>query len=78
MTCCSSHLIVNLGLGTSIRYHRLTSSISSLPLINSFTRASLGYTDSDLLSSMTLSPQLVLAINVELNDNHHVIDLFSI
>ncbi|CAF4246805.1 unnamed protein product [Rotaria socialis] len=78
MACWSSHLIVNLGLGTSIRYHRLTSSISSLPLINSFTRSSLGYTDSDLLSSMALSPQLVLAINVELNDNHHVIDLFSI
>lgn len=77
MACYSSHLIVNLGLGTVMRYHKLNS-LTSLPLINSFTRLSLGYTNSDLLSSMALSPQLVLAINVELNDNRHVIDLFSI
>ena len=77
MACWSSHLILNLGLGTSIRYHNLTST-SSLPLINSYTRSSLGYTSSDLLSSLALSPQLILAINVELPENRHVIDLFSI
>jgi len=77
MACWSSHLIINLGLGTSIRYHNLISS-SSLPLINSWTRSSLGYTDFDLLSTLSLSPQLILAINVELADNRHVVDLFSI
>jgi len=78
MACWSSHLVVNLGLGTSIRYHTLLSSSSSLPLIKSYTRSSLGYTNSDLLSLISLSPQLILAINVELTDNRHVIDLFSI
>ena len=80
MACWSSHLVLNLGLGTSIRYHTLPSSSSSasLPLIKSYTRSSLGYTNSDLLSLLALSPQLILAINVELNDNRHVIDLFSI
>ncbi len=77
MACWSSHLLLNLGLGTSIRYHHIASS-SSLPLIHSWTRSSLGYTNSDLLSSLALSPQLILAINVELTDNRHVIDLFSI
>jgi hypothetical protein len=76
MACWSSHLIVNLGLGTSIRYHQLTS--SSLPLINSWTRSSLGYTNSDLLSTLALSPQLILAMNIELINNRHVIDLFAI
>src|SRR5690242_16262683 len=83
MACWSSHLIINLGLGAIIRYHNLISSSSSpsslsLPLINSWTRCSLGYTNSDLLSTLSLSPQLILAINVELADNRHVIDLFSI
>jgi len=79
MACWSSHLVINLGLGTSIRYHNLiSSSSSSLPLINSWTRSSLGYTNSDLLSTLSLSPQLILAINIELADNRHVIDLFSI
>ncbi|CAF0835823.1 unnamed protein product [Rotaria sordida] len=77
MACWSSHLILNLGLGTSIRYYRLVS-LTSLPLITSLTRSSLGYTNSDLLSSLALSPQLILAINVELNNNRHVLDLFSI
>lgn len=76
MACCSSHLVVNLGLGTAIRYHRLTP--TSLPFIHSYTRPSLGYVDSDLLSTMALSPQLTLAINVELANNRHVVDLFSI
>ena len=79
MTCWSSHLIVNLGLGTSIRYHKLLSSSSAaIPLIQNYTRSSLGYTNSDLLSLVSLSPQLILAINVELTNNRHVIDLFSI
>ncbi len=78
MACWSSHLVINLGLGTSIRYHNLISSSSSLPLINSWTRLSLGYTNSDLFSTLSLSPQLILAINIELADNRHVIDLFSI
>ncbi|UJR32370.1 hypothetical protein I4U23_019832 [Adineta vaga] len=77
MACWSSHLIVNLGLGISLRYHTLSSS-SSIPLIQTYTRSSLGYTNSDLLSSVSLSPQLILAINVELTNNRHVIDLFSI
>ncbi|CAF4753325.1 unnamed protein product [Rotaria sp. Silwood1] len=77
MACWSSHLILNLGLGISIRYHRLVS-LTSIPLINTLTRSSLGYNNSDLLSSFALSPQLILAINVELNDNRHVIDLYSI
>ncbi|CAF0926043.1 unnamed protein product [Adineta steineri] len=77
MACWSSHLVLNLGLGTSIRYYNLLSS-SSISLINSYTRSSLGYTNSDLLSLLSLSPQLILGINVELTDNRHVIDLFSI
>ena len=77
MACWSSHLVVNLGLGTSIRYHRLIPSLSTVPFIKSYTRASLGYSTSDLLSSLTLSPQLILAINVELTNNQHIIDLFS-
>jgi len=77
MACWSSHLVLNLGLGTSIRYHSLISS-SSLPLIDSWTRSSLGYLNSDLLSLLALSPQLILAINVELTNNRHMIDLFSI
>lgn len=77
MACWSSHLILNLGLGTSIRYHNLTSS-TTCSLINSWTRSSLGYTNSDLFSTVSLSPQLILAINIELADNRHVIDLFSI
>lgn len=77
MACCSSHLVVNLGLGTAIRYHRLTPT-TTLPFIHSYTRASLGYADCDLLSTMALSPQLILAINVELANNRHVVDLFSI
>lgn len=76
MASWSSHLIVNLGLGTSILYYKLIS-LSSVPLIHSFTRSSLGYANSDLLSSLALSPQLVLAINVELADNRHIVDLFS-
>jgi len=79
MACWSSHLILNLGLGTNIRYYHLISSSSPpLSLINSWTRSSLGYTNSDLLSTLSLSPQLILAINVELSNNRHVIDLFSI
>ncbi len=79
MACWSSHLILNLGLGTNIRYYHLISSSSPpLSLINSWTRSSLGYTNSDLLSTLALSPQLVLGINIELKDNRHVIDLFSI
>jgi hypothetical protein len=77
MACWSSHLVLNLGLGTSIRYYNITS-ISSIALINSYTRSSLGYTNADLLSTIALSPQLILAINVECSDNRHVIDLFSI
>lgn len=77
MASSSSHLVINLGLGTSIRHHKLIS-LSSVPLINSWTRSTLGYADSDLLSSIALSPQLVLAMNVELANNRHVIDLFSI
>ncbi|CAF2573634.1 unnamed protein product [Rotaria sp. Silwood2] len=77
MACWSFHLILNLGLGTYIRYYKFVS-LTSLPLINSLTRSSLGYNNSDLLSSLALSPQLILAINVELNDSRHVIDLFSI
>jgi hypothetical protein len=76
MACWSSHLVVNLGLGASIRYYQLTP--SSLPLINSWTQSSLGYANSDLLSTLALSPQLILAINIELAHNRHVIDLFSI
>lgn len=76
MACYSSHLVVNLGLGTAIRYHRLTP--TTLPFVHSYTRPSLGYVDSDLLSTMALSPQLTLAINVELANNRHVVDLFSI
>jgi hypothetical protein len=78
MACWSSHLVLNVGLGTSIRYHTIISSSSSLPLIHSFSRSSLGYTDSDLLSSLALSPQLILAMNVELADNRHVVDLISL
>ena len=76
MTCWSTHLVLNLGFGKSIRYHHLVSS-SLIPLITSWTLVSLGYTKSDLLSSMELSPQLILGINVELAGNRHIIDLFS-
>ena len=76
MACWSSHLVVNLGLGSSIRYYHLIS--TQLTLIHSYTRSSLGYDDSDLLSTMILSPQLTLAINVELANNQHIVDLFSI
>ena len=79
MACWSSHSILNLGLSTSIRYYHLTSSSSllSVCLINSWTRSLLGYTDSDsdLLSTISLSPQLTFAINVELLNNRHIIDL---
>lgn len=77
MACWSTHLVLNLGLGASLRYHALQSS-TSVPLVQTYTRASLGYANSDLLSSLVLSPQLVLAVNVELADNRHVVDLFSI
>jgi hypothetical protein len=73
MACWSSHSIINLGLGTIIRYHKLISS-SSLLLINFWTRSSLGYTNSDLLPTLLLSLQLIIAISIELNDDHYVID----
>lgn len=78
MACWSNHLILNLGLGSSIRYYNLRKTTSTVSLIHSYTRSSLGYTNSDLLSSISLSPQLILGINIELSNNRHVIDLFSI
>lgn len=79
MACWSSHLVLNLGLGASLNYYQFqTSSSQTVQLVQSQTRSSLGYTNSDLLSTIILSPQLILGINVELSNNRHVIDLFSI
>jgi hypothetical protein len=81
MACWSSHLMINLGLGTYIRYYRLESwsdLSSSLACTHSWSRSTLAYQPTDLLSSIVLSPQLILAINVELSGNRHIIDLFSL
>ena len=77
MACWSSHLMLNLGVGASIRYYRLNSS-SSLSCVHSWSRSQLDYQPSDSLSCLALSPQLTVAINVELAEHRHVIDLFAL
>lgn len=76
MACWSTHLLVNFSLGNTIRYYQLNS--SSLTYLYSWTRTSLGYHTDDLLSNIVLSPQLTVAINVELTDRRHLIDLFAL
>jgi len=77
MACCSIHLVVNFGLGSCFRYYQLQTS-QSVELIKSYSRTDLGYSNSDLLATIILSPQLILGVNVELANNRHIIDLFSL
>lgn len=77
MACWSIHLVVNLGLGSCLRYYQLQT-CQSVEFIKSYSRTDLGYTNSDLLSTIILSPQSILGINVELANNRHIIDLFSL
>lgn len=76
MACWSSHVMLNLGVGASIRYYRLNS--SSLSCVHSWSRSQLEYQPTDSLSCLALSPQLTVAINVELAEHRHVIDLFAL
>ena len=69
-------MIVNLGLGESLRYYELN--LSSLVHRHSWSRSQLNYKPSESLKSLSLSSHLTIAINVELENNKHVVDLYSL